>query len=184
MSSETNGAEPTPDADAPEPTVAALVERIDALERENAILNSRLDASISLSEAADAAIFGETIPEKVDGALVDRLRAVEERLARIEELADPDGLEWERMDRSEKVRRVRQHLVNRAKKRDGKASLDYREVIALFDGHPSDGTAYSLMEAAGTKDGFDCGTRHGGNKRVTVDLGRLKDQRGVSGGEE
>lgn len=177
------------------PTIEGLAERIDFLEHNIDIDEAGIVGTLwrRLRKFEDKIGHSE-FEEPEEGSILARLDRVEgrldeleQRLGRIETVADPDALDYEQMDRGEKVRKLRQHLVKRAQSTQrGAAALDYREVTAFFDGNPAPGTAYSLMEAAGDKDGFTYREfrRDDRNKRVSVDLDRLNDQDLLSGGEE
>lgn len=125
----------------------------------------------------------------VDAALelVDRLDRLEEqadRIGRLETLIDPSGLEYEQMDRQQKVAALRQYLIEQAQESSSeKASANYKEVRAFFDGFPAVGTAYDLMESAANSPGFEYQEREGDNNRLTVDLQGVNDARRGSGGE-
>lgn len=102
-----------------------------------------------------------------------------ERVAELEELVDPDpgGKEYEQLTKDQKVHRVRVALLDQATgTNNGKAKMNYKEIMWLFDGHPSAGHAYDLMERAGQLDGFAYDSAGGdGEKRVRVDAGDVND---------
>jgi regulator of replication initiation timing len=108
----------------------------------------------------------------------ERLR---ERLAELDEVVDPDpgATAYEQLTKPQKVHRLRRTLVeDAAGTQTGKAAMDYRDVRYLFDGHPSPGHAYDLMDAAADLDGFnyDTPSGSGGNKRIRVNLDAVKDE--------
>ena len=117
--------------------------------------------------------------ERLDEAEEERNR-LRERVAELEELVDPDpgAAEYEQLTRPQKVHRVRRYLVEVAAERNGKAAMQYREVKSLFDGHPSAGHCYDLMERTAELDGFDYDTPsgQGGQKRIRVNLGGVNDE--------
>lgn len=100
-----------------------------------------------------------------------------ERIAELETLVDPDpgSTPYEQLTKDQKVNQVRGHLVNVADASNGKASLQYREIKTLFNGHPSPGHCYDLMRAAATIDGFQYDSNGNGNKRIRVNTGAVKD---------
>lgn len=102
-----------------------------------------------------------------------------ERVAELEELVDPDpgGKEYDQLTKDQKVHRVRTALVEQAtNNHNGKAKMNYKEVMWLFDGHPSAGHAYDLMERAGVLDGFAYDKAGGdGEKRVRVNVDDVND---------
>jgi cell division septum initiation protein DivIVA len=105
----------------------------------------------------------------------ERLR---EQLADLRTVVDPDPADqdYEALDRSRKVHRVRRRLVEDAASSNGKASMDYTAVKWLFDGYPSDGHCYDLMQLAENLDGFRYQERDGGSNRVLVNLDAVNDE--------
>jgi len=92
---------------------------------------------------------------------------------------DPGSKEYSDLSRAEKVRQIRERLVDVAgTDHAGRAAMKYKDVMWLFDGHPSAGHCYDLMERAGELDGFDYSAAGGGkgDKRVTVNLDAVKDE--------
>jgi len=120
----------------------------------------------------------DTIVDGVHAAVEER-RELEERVAELEGLVDPDpgSTSYEQLTKPQKVHRVRSALVEEAEKRGGRAALQYDEVKWLFDGHPSAGHCYDLMERAADMDGFayDRPSGDGGQKRVRVNLDGVND---------
>jgi len=115
---------------------------------------------------------------------IERLEtALDEQAERIRELEtlvnpDPGSTAYDQLSKDQKVNHLRQHLVDVAEAEvNGKTSMQYREVKALFDGHPSPGHCYDLMRAAATLDGFEYDANQSGNKRIRVDAGAVKDDR-------
>lgn len=139
--------------DDPEKRLDDLEARFDAMNRSRLHLQDRLD------EAEDER---------------DRLR---ERVAELEELVDPDpgATEFGQLSRPQKVHRLRRHVVKQAAKTNGRWAMKYKEVKALFDGLPSDGHCYDLMERAGKLDGFQYGTFHG-DKQLRAKLDAVNDE--------
>lgn len=109
----------------------------------------------------------------------DMIDALEERVAELERLVDPDpgSTEYDQLTKSQKVHRVRKHLVEEADKGNVPA-MKYKDVKWLFDGHPSAGHCYDLMEQAGQLDGFayETGGHGKGEKRIRVNLEAVKDE--------
>jgi predicted nucleic acid-binding Zn-ribbon protein len=124
--------------------------------------------------------------QQPDAALVDALRKklndLDERVetleaenkdlrAKIEVLEDrapaPGEQEYEAMDKHDKATVVRSKMKETAKATNGKAKMEYKDVIAVFDGRASPGHAYDIMDVAGDGDGFDYGTAPDGTKRLT-----------------
>lgn len=116
--------------------------------------------------------------------VVAKLDEIDERLRRVERVVDtdPDRVEYSEMTKEQKVYRIRQELVENAVATDGTWSLKYRDVMALFNGQPSAGHIYNLMEAGGQMDGFvydrpgegDAGA-HTGEYRIRVDTSQVND---------
>jgi len=86
------------------------------------------------------------------------VRELTERVEQLEQVVDSGmgAVEYQQMTRKDKVRQIRAYLYDEAQASATKAaSMTYKEVRTLFDGRPSAGTAYNLMEAAATIDGFE-----------------------------
>lgn len=124
----------------------------------------------------DAADEDTTMIDAADAA-ISRVEELEERVAELEGMIDPDPgrKDYDALTKDQKVRRVRSALLEQAEDaRNGKAKMNYKEVMWLFDGHPSPGHAYDLMERAGELDGFAYDEAGGdGEKRVRVDAGAV-----------
>jgi len=107
---------------------------------------------------------------------VDRLN---NRVVELENLVDPDPghANYGNLGKDEKVWRVRKKLAEMAATRNGKQAMSYRDVMMLFNGHPSAGHCYNLMERAGELDGFEYDANPEGEKRLTVNLDGVNDER-------
>lgn len=169
-------------------TVATNHELIDRLEdviETQERQAARLDAMRTKAELTQEAIAGtdedieglETSFARVQDVargepILDMLLEVMNRLEDVEDrVDDPKTLEWEEMSKAQRVSRIRQHLAERAESSPyGKASMDAGEIDSLFNGHPSTGYTYKLMDAVAQADGYDVDKPKNGNKRVTVDL--------------
>lgn len=107
----------------------------------------------------------------------ERLR---ERIAELEELVDPDpgSVSYDQLTKEQKIHRVRKKLAQKANgSRGGKARMTYKDVMWLFDGHPSTGHCYDLMECAARLDGYAYDAAgDGGEKRVRVNLDGVNDE--------
>lgn len=102
-----------------------------------------------------------------------------DRLADLEEIVDPDpaSRDYQQLTRGQKVRRIRRVLIEQAVSRqNGKAAMEYDDVVWLFDGNPSPGHAYDLMGLAGELDGFEFVDPEGRNKQIRVDLAAVNDE--------
>jgi len=129
----------------------------------------------------------EALNRKLNSA-VDRIQDLERENAelrrQVSELQsqvdpDPGSKEYADLSRAEKVRQVRERLVSVAdSNHGGRAQMKYKDVMWLFDGHPSAGHCYDLMERAGELDGFAYDAAGGGKggKRIRVDLDAVKDE--------
>lgn len=113
-------------------------------------------------------------------AQVERIDDLENRVSELEEVVDPDpgNVDYEQLTKEQKVFRVRKHLLKRATNTDGKASMKYKEIMALFDGHPSPGHCYNLMERAGEMEGYAYDEAGGGKgeKRIRVKSDDVNDE--------
>ncbi|WP_155120455.1 hypothetical protein [Haloprofundus marisrubri] len=104
---------------------------------------------------------------------------LKERVAVLEQLVapDPESIPYETLSRSQKIHRIRKHLVEDAvKQQTGKSRMEYKAVKWLFDGHPSPGHCYDLMELAGELEGFTYETSDSRSNRVLVDLDAVNDE--------
>ena len=134
----------------------------------------------------------EALNRKLNSA-VDRIEDLERENAELRRQVaalqgevdpDPGSKEYSDLSRAEKVRQIRERLVDVAgADHNGTAAMKYKDVMWLFDGHPSAGHCYDLMERAGQLDGFDYSAAGGGkgDKRVTVNLDAVKDESLVHG---
>lgn len=116
--------------------------------------------------------------DRVD-VLEEENEQLRERVAELEEIVtpDPNSVEYDQLTRPQKVHRIRKKLVEQAARRhNGRSSMDYKEVTWLFDGHPSPGHAYTLMELAGELDGFEFDPDSGENQRVLANLDAVNDE--------
>lgn len=127
----------------------------------------------------------EALSRKVDTMreelwdLQEKVEGLEDRIADLESLKNPnpEATDYDSMDRDTKVQKVRLALIDRAATRPtGKARMEYNEVLALFDHHPSSGHVYDLMRLAANLDGFRYKTPMGDNNAVLVDLEAVKNE--------
>lgn len=121
----------------------------------------------------------EALRRKVN-TQAERIDDLEARLAELEQLVEPDPgtTAYEQLTRDQKVHRVRVALLEQATERHD-YTLTYDEVQWLFDGHPSPGHCYDLMELAAEADGYTYETGgHGkGQKRIRVTPDAVNDER-------
>ena len=105
----------------------------------------------------------------------DQLR---DDLATLNTVVDPDPgrTEYDQLARSHKVNRIRTTLAETAARSNGKDAMKYKEVMMLFDGHPSPGHCYDLMERAAHLDGFAYDDGRDGEKRIRVNLPDVNDE--------
>jgi len=109
---------------------------------------------------------------------IDELEAENERLKKLVD-PDPGSVEYEQLTKAQKVRKVREALVDRgAQTHNGRAAMKYKDVMWLFDGQPSAGHCYDLMERAGELEGFAYDAAGGGKgeKRIRVETSAVKDE--------
>ena len=133
-------------------------------------LEQRLDALEAWQDAAVTKM-------KRLGEENERLR---DRVAELEELVDPDpgGVAYEQLTSDQKVHRIRVALLEQATA--GKApTMKYDDVRWLFDGKPSAGHAYDLMERVANADGYvyETGGHGDGQKRIRVEPDAVNDER-------
>lgn len=111
--------------------------------------------------------------DELDGRVSELESEVADLLAVIEQTAD--GLEYDSLDRDQKIFRIRKHLIEAAAGQNGRASIGHKEVKWLFDGRPSKSHIYDLMAAASAVDGFEYRTESRGNYRLTADIPQITD---------
>lgn len=120
----------------------------------------------------------EALRRKVN-AQQARIDDLEDELADLKQVVDPDpgATAYHQLTKDQKVHRVRTALVEDAAGGDGRAYMKYKAVKMLFDGHPSDGHCYDLMERAAHADGFDYDEagQGDGEKRIRVNLAAVND---------
>jgi len=112
----------------------------------------------------------------------ERIDELEGRLAELESLVDPDpgSTEYEQLTKAQKVRKLRVALLEQAENSNrGIAQMKYKDVMWLFDGHPSAGHCYDLMERAAEIEGYayDAAGNGDGDKRVRVESDAVNDER-------
>lgn len=103
---------------------------------------------------------------------VETLRSdLETTRAQLEQMKDrvpePSRKAYDDMDKHDKVTVLRQKLKDQAENTNGTAYVQYKDVVRMFDGHPSPGHAYDLMETAAQAEGYNYGTNPEGEKRLT-----------------
>lgn len=107
-------------------------------------------------------------------------RELKDRVAELETLVDPDpgATEYDQLTREQKVHKVRKTLVQNAARTNGMDAMKYKAVMSLFNGHPSAGHCYTLMERAAELEGFvyDKAGNGRGEKRIRVILGDVNDE--------
>lgn len=109
-----------------------------------------------------------------------RLEELEDRVAELEELVDPDpgSVAYEQLTSDQKVHRIRVALLEQATA-GNTPTMTYDDVRWLFNGKPSAGHAYDLMERAATADGYtyETGGHGNGQKRIRVEPDAVNDER-------
>ena len=125
----------------------------------------------------------EPLVDALRRQLKDRTRRVEDlekRVAELEELVDPDpgGVAYEQLTLDQKVHRIRVALLEQASAGNA-PTMKYDDVRWLFDGKPSAGHAYDLMERAANADGYvyETGGHGDGQKRIRVEPDAVNDER-------
>lgn len=103
-----------------------------------------------------------------------RMEQLEAKTDALEERApEPSKKQYEDMDRSDKATVVQSKLRKEAESTTGAAKAGYKDIIRMFDGHPSPGHAYDIMETAAEGEGFNQGTDPEGTKRLTFNKQRV-----------
>jgi len=112
---------------------------------------------------------------------LSRLREENEHLRqRVTELevAQPDADDYTSLDRDAKVGMIRQHALAKADDNSGLAQLDYHAIRwEVFNGEPSCGHSYDLMEQAAEAGGFHMGTTSDDNKALKVVLPEVSQEK-------
>jgi len=104
-----------------------------------------------------------------------RVETLEVKFEELDERApSPDRKAYDQMDRADKATVVRSKLRSEAEATNGTASMQYKDVVRTFDGNPSAGHAYDIMETAAKGDGYALGTNGEGRKRLTFAVARCE----------
>lgn len=105
----------------------------------------------------------DELGQRIDDLEAD-IQSVEERVA------EPGQMEYTQMGKAEKATVVRSKLKREAEATSGRSAAEYKDIIRMFDGQPSAGHAYNLMDAAAQVDGYAVGKSPDGTKRLTCTL--------------
>ena len=103
--------------------------------------------------------------------------ALRERVAELESVVDPDPGRgaYDSLSKSQKVMKVRTAVGKKAaESNNARAQMTYKDVYWLFDGNPSYGHCYDLMERAGELDGF--GYQTDPQRRLVVNMDDVNDE--------
>jgi hypothetical protein len=127
-------------------------------------------------------LAGDEVDEEADvfeavEATAQRVDKLSDRVAELERVVDPDpgAADYEQLTKPQKVHRIRVALLEQAA--DGKPpSMKYKDVLWLFDGHPSAGHVYDLMERAANADGYYYDTNANDEKRIRVEPDGVNDE--------
>lgn len=124
---------------------------------------------MDIIEATNEAV--ETVED-----LTERVADLEAQVEVLEDRApSPDDQTYQEMDRMDKAAVVESKLQAEADATNGTAQMSYTDVVRVFDGRPSAGHAYDIMETAATADGISLGQDPDGQKRITYDDRRVND---------
>jgi cell division septum initiation protein DivIVA len=134
---------------------------------------SQPDATDPLVDALRRKV--KTLEDRLDDLEAENteLRSIVETLQ--DRAPDPSRMDYDAMDKADKATVVRSKLKAEAESTTGKAAASYKDVIRMFDGHPSAGHAYDLMDAAAERDGMSINTSPEGQKRLTYNTARVND---------
>lgn len=121
----------------------------------------------------------------MEAALI-ALEEWEERGERLSALEGATGInienaEYHDLSRAARIKRIKDSLRENAEKTNGRAAMDYKDVIWLFDGNPSPGYAVDLLKASEDReDGykFEKFESRDRNNRLVIDL--TKEEGGLS----
>ena len=156
-----------------------LVERVADLED---LLDQELDRLTRIIAKLRGRVHDveQRIDDLDDGGLDVDDDVIEDLKQDIEELrhvvnVDLDGKRYQQLTRDDKVREIQAALLSEALGRQTqKAAMNYTDVRWLFNGKPSTGHTYTLMEVAGQGTGFDYQERDEKN-RIVVDAGEVPE---------
>lgn len=132
------------------------------------IHETRLDA---LSDALD-------IVEEENADLRSENERLRERVSELEARVtpNPQSKEYSELSRDEKVQQLRESLIEKASTRkNGRFAMEYKDVMWFFDGHPSAGHCYRLMELAGEADGFTYKELDDRSNQIRVNIDGVND---------
>lgn len=102
------------------------------------------------------------------------IETLEARVELLEEkLPDADHRDYEQLDRYDKATIIRSQMREVAQNTNGKAAMQYKDIERHFDGKPSAGHCYDIMETAANGDGFQLGENNDGEKRLTFNESRV-----------
>jgi hypothetical protein len=112
--------------------------------------------------------------------LRDENEDLRRRIAELEEIVDPDPEQVsDQIKKGQKIRKIRKALYRDALNRDGKAFMEYDEVMALFENDIAPSYSYDLMEQASEMEGFTyghAGANNEGQKQIRVDSASVNDK--------
>lgn len=100
---------------------------------------------------------------------VERMNELDERVKTLEGATgvNLDNADYKNLSRAAKVKTIRESLAEKAKAtRNGKASMDYNEIMAVWDYQPSPGHATELAKDAGDAPGYNHEKHDDKNDRV------------------
>lgn len=102
----------------------------------------------------------------VDDDVVEDLRKDIEELRHVVNI-DLDGKSYHELTRDDKVREIQATLLQEAESRQThKSAMNYTDVKWLFNGKPSTGHVYDIMQVAGEETGFEYQERDEKNRIV------------------
>ena len=111
--------------------------------------------------------------------IVDENERLRERVSELESVVTPhpESKDYQDLTRDEKVQQLRESLVEKASARqNGRFSMGYKDVMWLFDGQPSAGHCYRLMDLAGEATGFDYAKFEDRPNQIRVNIDGVNDE--------
>ncbi len=146
-----------------------LGDRVDELEdRLNGVLSV---AQSALQRANELEAENEELREELDRTIY--------RVAELELCLPDNKADYDTLDFDQKVGMVRKELMERAYVAlNNRSKMDYKTVMwSVFDGNPSVGHCYKLMEyAARDTPGITYADPENGSKQVRIDLDEVLDE--------
>nr|WP_152417706.1 hypothetical protein [Haloferax larsenii] len=148
-----------------------LEDRVEELEAREELMRERMTRAFELIEEQADTI--EAPREDLAESEQERERLVF-RVGKLEAILPDETTPYDQLSREERIMRVQDYVMERSYASNGRFSITYDDVLwSVFDGEPSAGYCYKLMQLAAQEDGFSYGESDG--KKLRVDLDHVND---------